>query len=215
MAGFRRGVIEVSEETVIQACKRVRSAFPDVPAAVLHFASSFNPLGRSGHQAREEAIARASALYSSIRCFDMFGCADQNPLDTDRMIYSPRVAFFRDDTENLMSRPFTISVITAAAPKANECVQQIFSRALPGTLKNRMRKIINAAVTHGDRILVLGAVGCATDPEMVANIEKQLLVDEELRYHFDFILNPIDPNSCGGNAHYLAFRDVLSRWAMP
>jgi uncharacterized protein (TIGR02452 family) len=214
--GSGRGVVEVSEETVLQACQRIRSVFRDVPVAVLNFANAAKPGGGflNGRRTQEAALCRASALYASISRFNEmygFGRADENPLSSDFMIYSPKVPFFRDDCLALIDQPFCVSVITAAAPKAHECVRPVFRRAIRGTIKNRMRKIMQVAIEHGDRILVLGAFGCdvyKNDPTEVATVERELLIDEGFRYHFDIVLNPITTAS-GKRENLEAFQNVL------
>jgi uncharacterized protein (TIGR02452 family) len=136
--------------------------------------------------------------------------SNPNPLSTDYMIYSPDVPFFRDDRGQLIDYPFTVSVITAAAPNAKECVRP----ALRGTMKNRLRKVIQAAIAHGNKVLMIGAFGCgvfANDPEVVATVEKELLVDDRLRDHFALVLNPIAP-ARRDNSSYLALRRVLEPW---
>jgi uncharacterized protein (TIGR02452 family) len=50
------------------------------------------------------------------------GMSDRNPLHRDDMMSSPDVPFFRDDEGGLIDDPFTVSVITAVAPNAKECV---------------------------------------------------------------------------------------------
>jgi uncharacterized protein (TIGR02452 family) len=129
------GVIGAGQETVFEACQRVRSRFPHVPVAILNFASAKKQRGGflNNRQAQANSIARASALYPSISQFqEMYdiGMSDRNPLHTDSMISSPDVPFFRDDEGRLIDDPFTVSVITAVAPSAKECVLPALGRAL-------------------------------------------------------------------------------------
>jgi uncharacterized protein (TIGR02452 family) len=212
-----RGDIEVREETVFAACVRLRREFPHERLAVLNFASASKPGGGflNGRQAQEEAIARASALYVSlVKHTEMYqhGTSDLNPLYTDYMIYSPDVPFFRDDAGALISEPFLVSVITAAAPNAKECTRPELVRALRPTLKNRMRKVILQAITHGHKVLMLGAFGCGVfgnDPTDVATIEKELLVGDGLARYFEKIANPIAPARTD-RRNFEAFKRVLS-----
>jgi uncharacterized protein (TIGR02452 family) len=143
-----------------------------------------------------------------------YGRSDPNSLSSDYMIYSPSVPFFRDDALALLDEPFCVSVITAAAPNAKECVQAAIQRAIRGTIKNRMRKVMHVAIAHGDRILVLGAFGCGVygnDPTEVATVEKELLIDEGFRTHFDFVLNPITTGHSNRD-NLDAFNAVLGPW---
>jgi uncharacterized protein (TIGR02452 family) len=78
-------------------------------------------------------------------------------------------------------------------------------------MKNRIRKIIQVAIEHGNRILILGAFGCGVyenDPTMIAQIESELLVGERFRYYFDLIANPI-LSTGGSSQNFDAFQRVL------
>jgi uncharacterized protein (TIGR02452 family) len=130
------------------------------------------------------------------------------------MISSPDVPFFGDDQARLIDDPFTASAITAVAPNAKECILPALRTALRGTMKNSMRKVIQAAIAHGNKGLIVGAFSCGVfgnDPEVVATVEKELMVDDRLRFHFASVLNPVGP-SRRGNSAYHAFRRVLEPW---
>jgi uncharacterized protein (TIGR02452 family) len=211
-----RVLIEVSEESVFSACRRILAANPTYHVAIVNFANPAKPGGGflNGRTAQEEAISRSSALYRSIERHDemyAFGRRDDNGLFSDYMIYSPDVPYFRDDAGELLEQPFLVSMITAAACKVDTISEARMRRAVRNTMKNRMRKIITIAAGYQNRILVLGAFGCGVyknDPVEIATIEKELLVDEGLGQHFDWIMNPITP---GGNdrSNLLAFQRVL------
>jgi uncharacterized protein (TIGR02452 family) len=112
--------------------------------------------------------------------------SDRNPLHTDYMI-------------------------TAIAPNAKECVLPALRRALRGRMKNRMRKLVHAAIAHGNERLKVGAFGCGVFgnvPEVVAMVEKELMVDNRLRFHFASALNPVT-SARRSNSAYHAFRRVL------
>jgi uncharacterized protein (TIGR02452 family) len=214
-----RGLIEVSEESVFAACRRIISANPTYRVAILNFANPAEPGGGflNGGTAQEEAIARASALYRSIeRHTEMyeFGRNDSNPLYSDYMIYSPDVPYFRDDMGQLLEDPFLVSVITAAACNFDETSDDRLRRAVRNTMKNRMRKIIQIAAYYRHRILVLGAFGCGVyknDPMEIATIEMELLVGEKLKDNFDWIMNPITP-ARSDRTNFLSFQRVLERY---
>jgi uncharacterized protein (TIGR02452 family) len=97
-----RCVIDVSQETVFEACQRVRSRFPHVRIAILNVAGAKKRCGGflNSRRAQVNSIARPSALFPSISQFqEMYGVgmSGQNPLHTDDMISSPNGPFFRDD----------------------------------------------------------------------------------------------------------------------
>jgi uncharacterized protein (TIGR02452 family) len=195
----RAGILTVTPETVCEVCKKL--IYREEKIAVLNFASPSKPGGNFlvGRRGQEESLTRASALYPTIvNQTEMyrFALGNTSPLGSDYMIYSPDVPFFREDSGELMEEPFLVSFITAAAVQANKCAG---NRELEGeireTMKRRLRKIIHLAILHGHRILVLGAFGCGqfgNDPFMVAEIQKELLIDEGLIQFFDIVANPID-----------------------
>jgi uncharacterized protein (TIGR02452 family) len=171
----------------------------DERVVILNFASPIRPGGGflNGRLAQEESIARSSALYPTIARHEEFYQVGQarHPLGTDYIIYSPDVPFFRDDNYALLDEPLLVSVITCAAVEANRCEgRPDLEGKVRETMKNRMRKIISCAIHYGHRILVLGAFGCGVfgnDPTSVAQIEKELLIDEGLIQYFDLVANPI------------------------
>jgi uncharacterized protein (TIGR02452 family) len=199
--------IEVTGETVFDACRRLSRSHDQI--AVLNFASATKPGGGflNGAQAQEEAIARASALFPSIeRHPEMYRRGAETPLYSDSMIYSPGVPYFRDDSGRLIEDPFNVSMITAAAPNASECRGHERARIEP-VMKNRMRRIMALAAQQKNRVLVLGAFGCGVfgnDPQQVARIQRELLVDEGLGRHFDVVVNPVPAGK-----NLAAFRQVL------
>jgi uncharacterized protein (TIGR02452 family) len=190
--------------------------------AVLNFASPSKAGGefQTGKRGQEEALARASALYPTIvgqTEMYRYALANTSPLGSDYMIYSPDVPFFREDSGQLMEEPFLVSIITASAVRAIKCVgNPELEGAIRETMKKRLRKVIHLAILHSHRILVLGAFGCGgfgNDPFVVAEIEKELLVDEGLAQFFDIVANPIDDGFKYQN--YSAFSQVLSGYGGP
>jgi uncharacterized protein (TIGR02452 family) len=200
--------IEVTDETVFAASQRLSQRFPRT-VAILNFASATKPGGgfQNGAQAQEESIARASALFPSIaRHTAFYQTGHRPPLHSDQMIYSPAVPFFRDDSGTLLENYFEVSIITAAAVKADECSGAERGR-IEEVMRQRMRKVIALAIREGNRALVLGAFGCGVfrnDPNVVARIWYDLLVNEKLGQHLELVVHPIP---AGGNL--AAFRQVF------
>ncbi|MFI6401986.1 TIGR02452 family protein [Streptomyces sp. NPDC050548] len=172
--------IEVTGESSLEAARRLTG-----PVAVLNFASARNPGGGflNGAQAQEEALCRASALYTCLleaRGFYDHHRAHRDPFYTDRVIHSPAVPVFRDDKGRLLDEPYTAGFLTAAAPNAGVVLRTAPERAaeLPGAVAVRAERVLETALAHGYRRLVLGAWGCGVfrhDPAQVAGAFHALL----------------------------------------
>ncbi|MEW2560739.1 TIGR02452 family protein [Streptomyces griseorubiginosus] len=160
----------------------------DLPAgrvAVLNFASARNPGGGflNGAQAQEEALCRASALYTCLlraREFYDHHRAHRDPFYTDRVIHSPAVPVFRDDRGRLLDSAHLVGFLTAAAPNAGVVRRTAPERVaeLPRALAVRAEQVLSVAVAAGYRRLVLGAWGCGVfqnDPAQVAGAFRTLL----------------------------------------
>ncbi|MFE7168708.1 TIGR02452 family protein [Streptomyces sp. NPDC057616] len=171
---------EVTGESSLEAARRLGGE-----VAVLNFASARNPGGGylNGAQAQEEALCRASALYTclvEVRQFYDHHRTHRDPFYTDRVIHSPAVPVFRDDRGGLLDEPYTAGFLTSAAPNAGVIRRTAPERAgeLPQALAVRAERVLEAAAAHGYRRLVLGAWGCGVfqnDPAQVAGAFRELL----------------------------------------
>ncbi|BBC38436.1 uncharacterized protein SGFS_097300 [Streptomyces graminofaciens] len=174
--------IEVTGESSLEAARRLTGG---TPVAVLNFSSARNPGGGylNGAQAQEEALCRASALYTCVRearGFYDHHRAHRDPFYTDRVIHSPAVPVFRDDRGRLLDEPYTTGFLTSAAPNASVVLRTTPERApdLPRALAVRAERVLETAAAHGYRRLVLGAWGCGVfgnDPTQVAGAFRALL----------------------------------------
>ncbi|GHI03406.1 hypothetical protein AQI88_00655 [Streptomyces cellostaticus] len=172
---------EVTGESSLQAARRLA----DAPVAVLNFASARNPGGGylNGAQAQEEALCRASALYTCLleaREFYDHHRAHRDPFYTDRVVHTPAVPVFRDDRGRLLPEPYRAGFLTAAAPNAGVVRRTAPERTgeLPAALAVRAERVLETAAAHGYRRLVLGAWGCGVfqnDPAQVAGAFRALL----------------------------------------
>ncbi|MGW2741777.1 TIGR02452 family protein [Streptomyces sp. NPDC001450] len=172
---------QVTGESSMEAARRLA----DAPVAVLNFASARNPGGGylNGAQAQEEALCRASALYTCLlqaREFYDHHRAHRDPFYTDRVIHTPAVPVFRDDQGRLLPEPYLAAFLTAAAPNAGVVRRTAPERAgeLPAALARRAERVLETAAAHGYRRLVLGAWGCGVfqnDPAQVAGTFRTLL----------------------------------------
>ncbi|MGA5348788.1 TIGR02452 family protein [Streptomyces griseoincarnatus] len=170
--------VRVTGESSLAAARRLTG--PDGPdsVAVLNFASARNPGGGylNGAQAQEEALCRASALYTCLLRAPGFydhHRAHRDPFYTDRVIHAPAVPVFRDDRGALLDAPFTAGFLTSPAPNAGVIRSKAPERVgeVPGALVRRAGRVLETAAHHGYRRLVLGAWGCGVfrnDPAQVA-----------------------------------------------
>lgn len=166
-------LVEVTNESTLAAARRLGDG-----TAALVFASARNPGGgfRTGARAQEEDIARASALHACLDTVPAFYAHHRAEPDlrySDRVIYSPHVPVFRDDTGRLLDRPHHSALITAAAPNRRAVTQNQpdLAATVPAVLTGRALRVLEVAAAHGHRRLVLGAWGCGVfgnDPHLVA-----------------------------------------------
>ncbi|MFF7393558.1 TIGR02452 family protein [Streptomyces scabiei] len=178
--------VEVTGESSLEAAHRL-TATGTTAVAVLNFSSARNPGGGylNGAQAQEEALCRASALYTCVRearAFYDHHRTHRDPFYTDRVIHSPAVPVFRDDRGTLLDMPYTTGFLTSAAPNASVVRRTAPERVpeLPRALAVRAERVLETAAAHGYRRLVLGAWGCGVfgnDPTQVATAFRALLMD--------------------------------------
>ncbi|MEV1067798.1 TIGR02452 family protein [Streptomyces sp. NPDC050263] len=213
-------VVEVTGESSLEAARRL-AELADAPVAVLNFASARNPGGGylNGAQAQEEALCRASALYTCLlqaRDFYDHHRAHRDPFYTDRVIHSPAVPVFRDDRGRLLAEPFAAGFLTAAAPNAGVVLRTAPERAseLPRALAVRAERVLETAAAHGYRRLVLGAWGCGVfrnDPAQVAEAFRALLgPDGRFGSTFDHVVFGVLDRT-PGTVVLGAFEKVFSR----
>ena len=173
--------------------------------AVLNFASATNPGGgvEKGASAQEECLCRVSTLYPCLtdqKMRDSFYTPHRkngNTLHNDDIIYTPNVLVIKDDDHNLLSEPFSVDIISCAAPNLRERPSnqyntgdtikvQISDNELLVLHEKRARKIFSSAIANGVEILILGAFGCGAfqnDPHIVAQAYKNVLPDFAHYFH--------------------------------
>jgi uncharacterized protein (TIGR02452 family) len=179
---------EVTDETTLEAAKRICKENKDENPFVLNFASAKNPGGGflGGAQAQEESLARSSSLYPCLTAnFAMYeyNRRGHSCLYSDWMIYSPRVPVFRNDDGSLIQKPYLVSFLTSPAVNAGVVKQKEPKRVhlIEPVNKERARKFLWIANQEKHQTLILGAWGCGVfqnDPAMIARIFKDLLTGE-------------------------------------
>ncbi|MGB3642217.1 MAG: TIGR02452 family protein, partial [Rivularia sp. (in: cyanobacteria)] len=142
----------------------------------------------NGSQAQEESLARATGLYPCIS--QMIEMYEKNRnysscLYLDDMIYSPQVPVIRDDNDQLLDKPFLISILTvpavnAGAVRKNGKKQEM--NKIESTMLQRTEKLLSVAAFNNYKVLVLGAWGCGVfknNPDDVAGY-----------FHYHLVENP-------------------------
>ena len=173
--------------------------------AVLNFASATNPGGgvEKGASAQEECLCRVSTLYPCLADQKMRASfytphrKNGNALHNDDIIYTPNVLVIKDDDHNPLSEPFSVDIISCAAPNLREQPSnqyntgdtvkvQISGDELLALHEKRASKIFSSAIANGVEILILGAFGCGAfqnDPHIVAQASKNVLHDFAHYFH--------------------------------
>ena len=196
--------------------------------AVLNFASATNPGGgvEKGASAQEECLCRVSTLYPCLADQKMRASfytphrKNGNALHNDDIIYTPNVLVIKDDDHNLLSEPFSVDIISCAAPNLRERPSnqyntgdtikvQISDNELLALHEKRARKIFASAIANGAEVLILGAFGCGAfqnDPHIVAQAYKNVLPDFAHYFHtieFAIYCRPAD------SINYDAFKSTI------
>jgi uncharacterized protein (TIGR02452 family) len=189
--------IEVTGESTLAATRRLATAI-DGEVGALNFASARHPGGGflSGASAQEESLARATGLYACLQAapdFYRYHHANRDLLYSDRIVYSPRVPVFRDDTGGLLEEPYRVGILTAAAPNAGALLEREPGRGaeVRAAVRSRSAKVLASAHRHGHQVLVLGAWGCGVfgnDPEDVAAAFAEHLLDGAFTGRFAQVL---------------------------
>lgn len=156
----------VVNNTTINTIIELRNSGISGNIVALNFASARNPGGgfETGANAQEESIARASALYPClVKCsrFYEFHRRQGSPLYSNKMIYSPDVSIFRDDSGKFLNAPVLCSFITSPAVNANVARARGISESIINeTMNIRIKNILNLALSKNSSAIVLGAFGC-------------------------------------------------------
>lgn len=179
---------EITDETTLEAAKRICKEDENANPFVLNFASAKNPGGGflGGAQAQEESLARSSSLYPCLSAnFEMYeyNRRGSSCLYSDWMIYSPKVPVFRNDDGSLLQKLYLVSFITSPAVNAGVVKQKEAKNIdlIEKTNRERARKFLWIANKANHKTLILGAWGCGVfqnDPQMIARIFNELLKGE-------------------------------------
>lgn len=175
--------IKVMNETTLAVARHLVGQ--GLRMAVLNFASATHPGGGflSGARAQEESLARSSGLYACLVNNPMYALhqAQQDPIYTDYIIYSPDVPVFRTDAGDWLEMPYVCSFITSAAVNAYALLETNPARCpeIPKVMKGRIDRVLTVAALHQRDVLILGAWGCGAfgnDSHQIASLFHEALV---------------------------------------
>ena len=190
--------------------------FTDGRVAVLNFANPIKPGGgvKGGIKAQEECLCRCSNLYNVISSEELrapyyeWHQSNKSYSYSDRLIYSPDIKIIKDDDYSRLEIPFTVDVITCAAPYS---VYGYERESLKATLISRITNILEAAADNDVDTVVLGAFGCGVfrnPPDLVAECFREVLVTHGYYRYFKRVVFAI-VNSSAFDRNYGIFEQTL------
>ncbi len=151
---------------------------------VLNFANPVHPGGgaRSGSRAQEEDLCRRSSLLPALenaaaRAYYTYN-AGLGDMGSDAIILTPEVEVIKDEHYELLEQPFTVAVMTCAAPMLFGDVPASQQAAYEALLYRRMQRMFHVAIYYGYTHFVLGAWGCGAfgnDAVLIARLFRKVL----------------------------------------
>lgn len=183
---------------------------------ILNFASSLHPGGGfiKGSKAQEESLCYASNLYdilSQHKDFYEYNNKHKNySLYTDGIIYVRNCLFFINN--NIEVEPRYCNIITCAAPNRKQAkLKRVKDSVINITMERRIKQILEIAAYNKTECLILGAFGCGVfgnDPNLVAKLFKQYLVDYNYGYYFKKVIFAMNSSN---DKNAIAFNKVFRR----
>ncbi|KIO33561.1 hypothetical protein M407DRAFT_185953, partial [Tulasnella calospora MUT 4182] len=163
--------ISVAERSTTAAARYYAAQYNDpdrIRVACLNFASPKRPGGsfREGTSAQEESLARSSTLILSLESATARPYYEERTRDglhSHSMVYSPGVAFIKDDDGN-PHPPYMANIVTSAAVNAGEVMykrgaSREVQKEIEREMEERMARILQLCELRRDRVLVLGCFG--------------------------------------------------------
>ena len=185
------GRIIVTGEDSFEAAARYKNPL------VMSFANALHPGGgfKMGSNAQEESLCRASTLYASIasehgKLMYDYNASHPSKVASDFMLLSPNVTVFRDPNGKLLSKPYTVGVISVPAPNRAGAAFRVRKATTAEAMEKRLRIMLSVAYQNNYRNLVLGAWGCGVfrnEAQDVAEHFRKVLIDEGYAKYFNEI----------------------------
>lgn len=158
---------------------------------VLILADDERPGGCVGAGAgmQEESLFRRSALHKHLLLHTHY------PIAPDELVYVPDVPLYHDNNNQK-----TMDFVACPGIKMPHLGKNrnMLNEADAESLRRKIRMILNVAILHGHRRVVLGALGCGVwgcPPKHVAQIFSSVIFDEHFdRTHLDHIIFAVTGN---------------------
>lgn len=183
---------------------------------VLNFASFKNPGGKflEGSMAQEEALCHDSDLYPVLSAFKKT-YYDKNKLHlnralyTDKALFSPLIAFFKDKDPSKDDYYCSTNVLTCAAPNftAAHRYQGVSKEENYQVLEKRVDFIFKIMIKNNIDIPILGAWGCGVfgqDPKVVAEVLRKYI--NFYKDYFQYVVIAVPDKE---SKNYKAFEEVF------
>lgn len=140
-------------------------------------------------------MCRASTLYASIasehgKLMYDYNASHPSKVASDFMLLSPNVTVFRDPNGELLSKPYTVGVISVPAPNRAGAAFRVRKATTAEAMEKRLRIMLSVAYQNNYRNLVLGAWGCGVfrnEAQDVAEHFRKVLIDEGYAKYFNEI----------------------------
>ncbi|PCG95241.1 protein of unknown function DUF2263 [Penicillium occitanis (nom. inval.)] len=181
--------------------------------SVLNMASDRIPGGGwlRGALAQEEALCLRSTLAATLN-------PSHYPTPPLAATWSPGVVVFRENTSHnctLLESDdrFVVSVVSMAGLRRPSLTGDELDYRFPGDIelvKNKIRQVLRLMALNGTSCCVLGALGCgvfANPPKRVAQLFRNVILEDEFRGRFDEVVFAILDRGLGGN--FQIFRDII------
>ena len=214
----RRTIITVTPDTTFHQAMQFVGTGKRI--AVLNFANPLHPGGGvdQGAMSQEECLCRSSNLYAALTCnYVLTNYYNRNGRNnthygTDTVIYSKGVTVFKSDdaVPVKLDRPFTVDVITCAAPFYNRSTAGAYNyKNYERAFYSRITNILEVAIANDVDVLILGAFGCGVfnnPPELVAGVFNHLLSRKGYSHFFKDVVFAVKPDS---RNNYEMFKNIL------
>ncbi|MCD8096449.1 MAG: TIGR02452 family protein [Lachnospiraceae bacterium] len=167
---------------------------PEPRILVLNLASATRPGGRTrdGASAQEEDLCRRTSLLLSLESEEAkkyydYNNARKTRMGSDGVMLSPCVEALKNASSEILSEPFSISVMSCAAPMIRMGLEGMSQQEYEEMLYKRIQGMLLVAASQNYRHLILGAFGCGVfgnDAALVSDLFYRAIQESGLSFAF-------------------------------